>query len=87
MKNKLITLLLEGKTLIENNYELRNQCSLSRHPTVDGLVLFWLRSFRARHGNRPGQVRCRPGSDVIGNDMHRLVRDGGNHYPADNPHV
>ena len=51
------------------------------------MALFWLRSFRARHGNRPGQVRCRPGSDVIGNDMHRLVRDGGNHYPADNPHV
>ena len=29
MRNKVIMLLLEGKTLIENNYELRNQCSLS----------------------------------------------------------
>lgn len=45
MKNKVIILLLEGKTLIENNYELRNQCSLSRHPSADGPVLFWLRSF------------------------------------------
>lgn len=43
MRNKVIMLLLEGKTLIENNYELRNQCSLSHHPSADGPVLFWLR--------------------------------------------
>lgn len=39
MRNKVIMLLLEGKTLIENNYELRNQCSLSHHPSADGPVL------------------------------------------------
>ena len=43
MRNKVIMLLLEGKTLIENNYELRNQCSLSHHPLLMALVLFWLR--------------------------------------------
>ena len=45
MRNKVIILLLEGKTLIENNYELRNQCSLSHHPSADGPVLFWLLTF------------------------------------------
>lgn len=56
MRNKVIILLLEGKTLIENNYELRNQCSLSHHPSADGPVLFGYGAFVLDMGTDPAKT-------------------------------
>lgn len=80
-------LLLEGENLKEDSYELWNQYSFSCHTSVDGFVLFRLRGFRARYGDGLCQVCSRSGGDVVGNDLHCFVCNGGNHYPADYPHL